>query len=545
MENMDNNMDDFFKKQFNRFDKRTEDWEKPNAGDWEVIASQVPMFNKTSFWNFSNVSLMVLSMVLVSSLVYVWVLRKEITVLEKTVKVQQEQIERVTQSVQIVGQRYIQEQQTIDDIKAENAQLRQQNQAIISQNEVLNTITKQQNKVISDFSIAFDNLKKSDLTKSIFNKKEVKNISGQSKSKILIANIRNENQSNESITDNIHNQSLAKAKNKINDNLENIKNRIAENATHLVVKEEAIELKELELLPSSRFSVISRNPVFFQPNPLMLNNDDSKKGKRPIIKLPNIDLSESKLGYEFRIQAMELPFELNITELETTLNEEPVRENLLRLHSFTLAVPLNENWSIQTGVRFSNSDLRFRQEVSSVYNTDNEVTFPDGTIAKSLNIVQKTPFSETTNAIQMLFDENDRLADGETFKWFSSGEQNQQTVQIPLGVNYEFGKNKLQYFLGTGVQWNNMQLKNNSYKMELEGSEKEFRMLNSDIEVQSSIEALNYFSAYGIIGLQYQFLNHWSMRTSATFNYHFLNTIAIENWNNSDKSIAIGVQYQF
>ncbi|MGB1121154.1 MAG: hypothetical protein ACPG3Z_04100, partial [Saprospiraceae bacterium] len=131
------NMDNFFKKQFNQFDKPIEDWEKPNAGDWEAIASQVPAFNQTSFLTLSTIGLMTLSAVLVSSLIYVWILKKEITVLEKTVEVQQEQIERVEQSVQIIENKYIEEQQIIKNInkniETKNTQLQQQNQAIISQ----------------------------------------------------------------------------------------------------------------------------------------------------------------------------------------------------------------------------------------------------------------------------------------------------------------------------------------------------------------------------------------------------------------------------
>ena len=48
----------------------------------------------------------------------------------------------------------------------------------------------------------------------------------------------------------------------------------------------------------------------------------------------------------------------------------------------------------------------------------------------------------------VVVDENDKLADNQSFEWFSSGEQDQRMIQIPLGINYKFGKSKLNYFLG-------------------------------------------------------------------------------------------------
>ena len=214
-------------------------------------------------------------------------------------------------------------------------------------------------------------------------------------------------------------------------------------------------------------------------------------------------------------------------------------------HGLTLGIPLNKNWSLQTGVRFSNTELEYRQEVSAVYNTANEYILPDGTTAKNINIVQETPFSKSNTTIQLLFDANDKLADGENFKWFSSGEQDQQMVQIPFGVNYNFGKNKFNWFLGTGIQWNHFELKALNYRMELVDTEKTFRVLVSDIEVISEIENLNFFSAYATAGVQYELKKNWSARASLAYNYHFLNKEIIEKWENFDRSVAIGVQYTF
>ncbi len=529
------NMDNFFKKQFNQFDKPFEDWERPDVEDWETIASQVPFFNKTSFWAFPNIALMALSAILVTTMVYVWILKKEITVLEKTITTQQEQIERVEQRVQIVEKQQV-EQQTIENIKAENVQLRQQNQ-------ILNTVTKQQKQLGSNFSMVVDNFKKAEFSNTIFNKKEGRNISKQSESEVSITNNGNETQLKESKTDKTKNLLLAtefseqvKVKNKIMNYDKN-----TENPT--LMEQEIIGFKKLELLPASKFSVVPQNPTFFELNPLVLN-DDSKKDK-PIIKLPNVNLTDVELGYEYRIQLTEISTDVNIVELETIADRGRAEDNVIHLHGLTLDVSLHKNWFLQTGVRFSNTDLKFKQDVFSVYNTDNEVVLPDGTIVKNLNIVQETPFSKTNNSIQLLFDENDRLMDNEAFKWFSLGEQNQQTIQIPFGVSYGFSKNRLNILLGIGTQWNYMKLGKTRYEMELENRANEFRLLASDTDILSEIKDLNYFSTYATLGLKYQILNHWSIKTSATFNYHFLKNTTIEKWNRSDNSMAIGLQYQF
>lgn len=542
---MDNNMDDFFKKQFNRFDEPTEDWEKPDAGDWEAIASRVPMFNKTTFWTGANVGLMTLSAVLVSSLIYVWVLKKEITVLEKTVEVQQEQMEEVQQSIQIIEKRYVQGQKVIQNMEAENANLQQQHQAIITQNQLLNNITTQQKQVIANVLTVLDSLKTSASTNFTFNEKGTNPAIEPIENKMPMVNAENKitSKSNESITNNPKNLSLAaepagkaKAEKTMNNNINQL----------MAKEEEEIVIKELDVLSLSKLSVVNPNPTFFEPNLLGLNNEnESNKSSKPIIKLPNISWNGVEVGYEYRFQVMDFSSTLNIIELETESDNFRTKNRFVSLHGLTLGIPLKNNWSIQTGVRFSNGDLDYKQEAMSIYDSANEYTLPDGTIVKSLNIEQETPFSKTNTTVQLLFDANDRLADNEEFQWETYGQQGQRTIQIPLGINYEIGIKKWRLLAGVGVQWNRIKLGEVDYRMDFDNQNQQFQTLTSDTETQSNISNFKYFSTFATTGLQYQFTQKWSAQATVGYNYHFWNNQPIDKWGNSDKFAAVGLKYTF
>ena len=113
--NNNDNIEDFFKKQLNRFDEPMEDWEKPDVGDWEHISSQVPLFNKTVFWTASNIGLVSLGTVLVCSILYIWQLNKQVTTLEQQLEVQAQTIQEVNKTIEIINEKQINKTITIEE----------------------------------------------------------------------------------------------------------------------------------------------------------------------------------------------------------------------------------------------------------------------------------------------------------------------------------------------------------------------------------------------------------------------------------------------
>lgn len=545
MENMDNNIEDFFKKQLNRFDEPFEDWEKPNAGDWDMIASEVPMFNKSSFGTWVNISIVGLSTVLLVSLMYVWILKKDIIRLEKTVQIQKEQINRVEQNRQIVETKHI-EQQTI--IEKENETLKRQNQEVNQNNKILNQVRKQQEGIITNFSnaLALGKIKELEEQKNTGNpnltqsKQVVSIVSTIPISKTDDKDFNQTEINGEIVTK----EQLAEHKNK---SIAEMQNKILNNQVSIVEQEQnEVVPTEIFKLPIKDVQTYNQNPKIFEEKIYISSNDNKlKKQKNPLIILPKIDFNNVELGYEYRLQALEISSDLNIKELETDDKKHSNQESFLNLHGLTLSIPLSEKWSIQPGLRFSNSTLSFKKEASSIYSTMDEYTLPNGSISKNLNIEQETPFAKTNTSIQFVFDENDKLIQDEEFSWSVFGEQKQQSFQIPLGVNYQFGGEKWNWFLGSGLQWNLMDIERVDYEIVFEDREKKFNVFSSDTEILSDIEKLDYFSIYGNAGLEYQLTNNWSIRGTLGYNYHFLNNKTIENWENRDRSIAINLEYMF
>ncbi len=550
MENMDNNMEGFFKKQLNRFDEPFDDWEKPDAGDWNLIASEVPMFNQSTFWTWSNIGLVGVSTVLLTSLIYVWILKNDISVLEKRVGIQQEQIEQVQQSIQIVEQKNFEKKVIIEK---ENQILKPENQNNREQNEFLNIVETQQNQTVSDVPTVLEDVNKSEWKQPIFNT----NSTNQLKKEIPIATGTQSINDKETIKTEIEKVDINKEIEQINqlgiiNNKEKvaIQNEIINNQIGNIkaTTEENIPT-EIFRLPPSNFSVANQNLSFVEPNLSVYdrtNNLENQKGKKGrFINFQNISYTGFELGYEARLQAMEIASVLDLSELETKSKDNRKQESLIGLHGLTLGIPLTKNWSIQTGFRFSNAQMEFDTEASSIYDTTNEFALPDGTISKSLHVQQKTPFSFTSTAVQLLVDGNDRLTDGEEFSWDVHGEQSQRMIQIPFGLNYQFDIKKWNVLVGAGAQWNRIELGRFNYRIDFDDHDRDLQILISDAEIISEISELSYFSTYAMIGLQYQFFKNWSARATVGYNYHFLKNKEIEEWKNLDKSMTLGVYYSF
>ena len=529
MENMDNNLEDFFKNQLNRFDEPNEDWAKPDPSDWEKVASQVPMFNKPPFWTLSNLSIIGLSTVLVCSIFYIWHLKTEVSTLEENIQIQDINIERVQKEIKIIDEKYIKQQAIIEE---ENEDLKQEYQNITQQNLSLQNITKKQQKAIS----------------------EIYKIQNNPTSKTLKENDKSTSENRQSSNKKTNKDNVtplkANSKSKLSDNktqppiAEHQPSTKGKTAKTNVVKDEIKNIYSLEMLPLTDVEMNKVTQNMRLPKENISVDDNKNKRKKFNIRLPKVSISNIQLGYEYRLQEMYIPSKIDIVELESFSDEHNGNGNYIGLHGLTLNVPLSKNWSIETGARFSNSQLEYSSYSEAIYNTENEYTLTNGTIGKTINIEQETPFSTTKTEVQLLFDADKKLADNEDFSWFSDGYQELKTFQIPLGISYQYKKKKLKGLLGAGLQWNKIAFGDIDYKMSFFNQDYEFRALTSPSEVTSDIKRLNYFSAYSMLGLEYQILKDWSIRATGTYNFH-LNKTTSDLWNNSGKTVSLGFQYQF
>jgi hypothetical protein len=514
------NLEDFFKKRLNRFDEPVEEWAKPDSNDWDMIASNVPMFNKTPFWKTANSRLIGLSVILISALLYIAYLKTEVTALEKRTTIQNEKIVEIEKYIKTIDEKSIEKQSII---KAENLLLKEQNEIAVQENKQLKTILKQEKEVGIKF------YKKQDRTNVFYEKDEMGG-------NLLDSNrlfIPKKQLSNHQIA-----QPLAE-----NYSYSNHTNRIEEEG--IVLNNDRIQN---ELRPLETISINNKIDNDYLKRPLLVLSqpiiENKKQRKKLNIRLPNISIDNIKLGYEYRLQSLNTASVLSIKELETP-KVDNFKSNYIGLHGLTLDIPLHKNWSIQAGARLSVSPLMFLTYGESTYDTENEYILPDGTVIKNINIEQETPFLKTNTEVQLLFDLDNKLENNESLKWITEGNQRQKTFQVPLGVNYQLGQKKWNLLLGAGLQWNMVKLEEElDYELTVYNEKEEFRVLMSNSEVLSASKNLDYFSTYISAGIEYQLRDNWSLQAAATYNY-YINKPTNDLWKGSDKAISIGLKYHF
>lgn len=539
MDNNDN-IEDFFKNQLNRFDEPMEDWEKPDVGDWENISSKVSLFNKTAFWTVSNIGLASLGTVLVCSLLYISQLNKQVNTLEQQLQVQNETIREVNKTIEIINKKQINKNITIEK---ENEVLKQQNKVIQTQNQLLKSITTQQQKMISN--IQKNNTPSSQ--QSILNQEREQNTfkptfkkSGNGGSNKTPSNAI---EKVEPITVPIA-ENRTEENNKTNPSTKpkgNLKQTTIENEnTQALVY---LASTQTEAVIDKQKHQIAELAVSFDTT-----NTEKYRTKRPGMILPEISLSGLQIGYELRAQGMGLNSKTEVSGLNIG-NERKSNYQVIPLHGLTLDIPVTKKWSVQTGVRYSSTIVDTETYGTGFYSTENEYTLPSGTIAKDLSVTQSTPFSSTTSEVQVIMEQNEKFEDGDVFTLYNRWSQDQQMLQIPLGLSHQVHIKKWTLSASMGAQWNQIWYGRywNDFKLYKDESDQFFRANIISTDLISDKEMLSYWSGYLAVGFQYQIFDHWSVNLSSTSNYNFLekpvdNELALEN---RDAALSIGVKYHF
>lgn len=183
---------------------------------------------------------------------------------------------------------------------------------------------------------------------------------------------------------------------------------------------------------------------------------------------------------------------------------------------FSFTRILNKKWWLQTGFRFGRSKWSRNFLFESFYNKSGEYIKANGEVGYDLTLVS----TGTTNTAEMnlnvsitnasSLDDNDlivsALAIKKSINWF----------QIPLGLEYRFGKKRLNYMVKSGVSFNQITTTNHHVEGFIESHVSE--LLINEIEYSKS-DAKRFLEGYLGAGLRYELKENIILHGNFNFRY--------------------------
>ena len=268
----------------------------------------------------------------------------------------------------------------------------------------------------------------------------------------------------------------------------------------------------------------------------------------PSLKIKRVTRPRSSIAYEYAKKAIQTPSTYEFKDAPTFTGKDKTEKIYINTHGILLDCRLNNKWRLKTGLRFSNSDIYTVMPIETIYDSEKEYFTNDGKLANDLSLEQTSPSLKSSQEVQLLFNDDNKLEEGEEFKLLIENYQEQKYFQLPLGLEYKVASNKLDWSAGLGFSWNKI-LFGDSYQ-EISFYQKEAKKeigIKSMITENTKIQTLDFLSTYATIGASYRFSDNWSIYTGFIYNYNLVSkaTEELESWSKNDQAIMLGLKYNF
>ena len=164
-----------------------------------------------------------------------------------------------------------------------------------------------------------------------------------------------------------------------------------------------------------------------------------------------------------------------------------------------------------------------------------------------------SPLVNKTINFTLEFPINQRLNDGEVLSVEILARQEIEQTQIPLAIEYLFGKKKFQWFTQLGIQLNLMEIKTFDIDIMAQNFNQESLNVNNILDDDSHIKEQS-IGLFGNVGANYQLFQHWSVRASLAYQHNFDDNYNKNNNPNqrqgkrdflTEQTIRLGLNYHF
>ncbi len=291
--------------------------------------------------------------------------------------------------------------------------------------------------------------------------------------------------------------------------------------------------------------LLATNSKLFPKRPII------EKIKKSEIVSPHFKYKRNKfdIGYEYSTQKFEWLVDRSFEkELESSKNISK-SDKYIHLQGVNLGYSPHKNWWLRIGIKYGKFDVEQFQYLSWVYDDENEEERPDGEIYNQFNMGIESPYLETSRDVGIKISDDLELGEEDILDMRIYEKQKLSLLQIPLGVEYAFGKNKWQWLIQGGAQWNRLSFLENEFDavVAVRGEEIEIWEDEEDERLDKEIPVFNYAGIYAGLGVDYELFKNIHIRGALNYKYDFINTYD-NKFSNSAKIgtvFKLGLNYRF
>lgn len=354
-----------------------------------------------------------------------------------------------------------------------------------------------------------------------------------------------EKRSKETAEWNSQNEKLERENNKIFKQKDDLENIIQKQEKTIASQKNNIQAKGISKTPGflnaknniplpSETQVVDnlkkeKNPELQNIAVLSLKTFETTPSQFPILKTPIIPISAPKktfnkfeIGYEYGIPNIKIQSKRAFDDLKAT--SEGLTNEVFngKSHGVYFAFSPKQNLFIKTGIRKASFDIKQTYKTGLFYDKSKEYIKDDGKIGNDFDLNLNTSYSDQRSTIAITVPSDVNLKSDDVLFFTIYENQNIESYQVPLGLQYFIGNQRFSWFMEGGVQWNKLVFSNYQLKTIVEDSKsKEFVV--DKIEFDSDSFSKQFLSVYGGLGFNYQLTTHWQLRTTYLVNYILIN----------------------
>ena len=274
-------------------------------------------------------------------------------------------------------------------------------------------------------------------------------------------------------------------------------------------------------------------------------NQNNLKNQNPILGndfslISQAIKSRFQIGYELGILETKTIQETEYEDFTKTSQKDDLNQHLTISNGLRFAYAINEKWWLQIGVRYGQSTWKEDLNFSSIYDKSGEYLQGNGHTGNSFTLKSSGTISETESQISVEITNATDLESGDLIISDLVSKAEISWLQIPLGIEYRFGENRLNYSLQSGINLN--QIKS---KSEITGGH--IRSYNSEllinrIEYNDKNYTKQFLEGYLGIGVHYDITP--SFAASANYNLR-ISPYSSKDLSLINRGLQIGINYSF
>jgi hypothetical protein len=250
--------------------------------------------------------------------------------------------------------------------------------------------------------------------------------------------------------------------------------------------------------------------------------------------------SRFQIGYEFGILETKTIQETKYEDFTKTSQKDEFNQHLTISNGLQFAYAINEKWWLQIGVRYGQSTWEEDLNFNSIYDKSGEYLQGNGHIGNSFTLKSSGTISDTESQISVEITNAADLKSGDLIISDLVSKAEISWLQIPLGIEYRFGENRLNYSLQSGINLNQIKSKSEITDGHIRSYNSE--LLINKIEYNDKNYTKQFLEGYLGVGIHYDITP--SFAANANYNLR-ISPYLLKDLSLINRGLQIGINYSF